>query len=379
MAKSKTKKAADAARDRLSVPPAPPPAVRPEDLLSTGCTLLNLAFSGRASGGVPKGTYLYFVGDSGSSKTWMCFNAFAEAAKNPAFDGYDFRFDNAENGQLFDVEKYFGAAVAARLRPPGGTAANPVHSETVQQFYYHLAACCKRPCVYVLDSMDALNDDADDDRFAAELKKYETGAGTVPGSMGMAKAKTNSKYINRVVKALRDTGSILIVISQTRDKVNSSIPGMKTRGGGRALRFFAHLEAWTSVRGPITRTYHGKEREIGAYIQIDVQKNRVCGWEGKLPLVEFLKGHGVDDVATNVQYLIDEKHWVKATSANGKSADDDSGSRYAAPEFNVTGTRETIVRAVQDSDSEWELAKLVKQVWQDVRDNALPPRKPRYT
>jgi RecA/RadA recombinase len=380
MARKRSTKKAEEAEATAEVLTSDPPrleAIKQEDLLSTGSTLLNMAFSGRPGGGVPKGKYLYFVGDSSSGKSWFCFNLFAEAARNPNFEDYRFVFDNAENGALMDVEEYFGKRVVERLVPPKGTIEEPIYSETVQQFYYHLDANTEQgPCIYVLDSMDALNDESEEDKFDAEVKKYETGKGEVPGSMGMAKAKANSKNINRVVRSLRNSGSILVVISQTRDAVGSRIPGMKTRGGGKALRFYAHLEAWTSVKCPITKTYLRKDREIGSIIKIDVQKNRVCGWEGKIE-VPFLKKYGVDDLGGCVDYLRDEKHW-KGASGKGDDDEDSGSGKFAAPEFDFTGTKEGLIKKIQESGDEWELQRLVARVWRDIEAGAMPYRKPKY-
>lgn len=368
MAKSKAEQTAA----RLAAPRGP--LVRPvadDEMLSTGCTLLNMALSGRPNVGVPKGTYLYIVGDSGSSKTWFTFNLFAEAARNKHFADYRFVFDNAENGALMDVERYFGPAVLPRLVPPAvaGKGKTPVYSRTVQQFYWHVESAVRRgPCIYVLDSMDALQADADDEKFEAELKHYETGEGKVPGSMGMAKAKDNSRNICRIANhTLRANGSVLVVVSQTRDKIGSPFP-MKTRGGGHALKFFAHLEMWTSVRREITARARGRDRPIGDVVGIDVRKNRVCGWEGKIE-VPFLKGVGIDDVGGCVQYLIDEKHW----SRSGKDGP------VSAPEFGFEGDPERLVAKIQAAADEWELSQLVAKVWREIQEEITPRRKPRYT
>lgn len=375
---------ADRIADELSayVPriEAPPP----QDFLSTGCTLMNLAFSGHPQRGVPKSNYLLLVGDSGSSKTWLTFMLCAEAARNRNFDKYRFVHDNAENGALMDLKQYFGAGVAERLEAPAvAKDRTPIYSTTAQEFYIHLEQNCDRgPCIYVLDSMDALNDDADQKRFDAEVHKYETGEGKVQGTMGMEKAKTNSKNINRVVRALRTNGSILVVISQTRDKIGGMYPGQKTRGGGKSLKFFAHLEAWTSLRAPITKRYLGKEREVGATIKVDIQKNRVCGWEGKFE-VPFLKGYGVDDLGGCVEYLIEEKHWKRAkkektSDDTDDDPDDDKGARFVAPEFDIVGTKEQIIQRVQRDGDERELQNLTAKVWHEIIDRAKPERKPKY-
>lgn len=359
-----------------------PAAPQTPDLLSTGCTVLDVAFGG----GVPKGGYLYLVGDSGSSKTWLTFCLFAEAARNPKFKGYDFVFDNAENGALFDVERYFGKRVRDRLCAPSKKAEG---STTVEEFYFNVEASVRRgPCIYVLDSMDALQPESEEANFGAKLKFHETGTGAdkIKGSMGMAKAKVNANHISRIAnKTLRSNGSILVVIGQTRDMMNAQFPGMRTRSGGRALKFYAHLEAWTKVKAPLKARARGKDREIGSLIEIDVQKNRVNGWEGKTPLITFLKGFGVDDVGTNIAYLLDERHWkrIKGDKTSKRppadTDDEDSGKPFAAPEFDFEGTEDELVDLIQDQKREGELKALVARVWAEIAAAAAPKRKNPYS
>lgn len=168
--------------------------------------------------------------------------------------------------------------------------------------------------------------------------------------------------------------------------LNAPYPGMKTRAGGRALKFYAHLEAWTKVKAPVARYYKGKDREIGSLIQIDVQKNRVTGWEGKVPLITFLKGFGIDDVGSNCAYLLEEKHWKKpgkdvepARKGRVIEEDDEGGKEFSAPEFNFTGNQEAFVAHIQENKLEWELGQLVAKVWREIAAGAAPVRKPRYT
>lgn len=355
--------AAEEAAARLEKSTPRVPAVPDADLLSTGCTVLNLAFSGRPHGGVPKGAYLYVVGDSGSSKTWLGFNLFAEAARNKHFANHRLIFDNAENGAWFHVADYFGQAVADRIEPP---APNRRGSETAQEFYFHLVGNARKgPCIYLLDSMDALDDEKDVEKFEAELSQFEGKSVKVPGSMGMEKAKTNSKNIKKATNPLDDHGSILVIVSQTRAKTNSHIPNQKTRAGGNALKFFAQIEAWTSVRGPLTKSYLGKDREIGALIRYDIQKNRMCGWEGKID-IPFIKGYGFDDLGASVDYLVEEGVWKE------------TAGKITAPEFGFCGAREKLLRHVQDESEEYELARLVAARWKAVTAGAMPYRKPRY-
>ena len=56
------------------------------DLLKTGSTVLDLAISGRRAGGIPKGKYVWMVGDSSSGKTFLMLTCLAEASINKGFD-----------------------------------------------------------------------------------------------------------------------------------------------------------------------------------------------------------------------------------------------------------------------------------------------------
>ena len=366
MNKSKT----DAAKARLTADTPRTPPVPDADWLSSGLTLLNLAATGHPDRCVPKGKYAYVVGDSSSGKTWFAFTFMAEAARNKNFDGYRFVHDNAEHGALMDVGRYFGRKLEATLEPPrrDKKTKEPVYSSTVEEFYYNLAAALDRgPCVYVLDSMDALSADEDEKHFVEERRAFEQGKKTA-GSYGMAKARYNNRHINTAVSKLRKTGSVLIMISQTRDKVGGTIPGQKTRSGGKGLRFFNRFEFWTSVRGPIKKRALGKDREVGSLIQIDVQKNHFNGWEGKVPLVPFYRQTGMDDVGACVDFLIDEGRWDKT----------DSGV-IDATDLGFTGKREDLIATIQDEDRDRELQLLTARVWREIEEACRVLRKPRYT
>lgn len=343
----------------------PPPK---EDRLSTGCTLLNLALSGRPRWGLAKGWYLWFVGDSSSGKTWFSLQVLAEAARNPHFDGHRFVVDDVEHGGLMDVVRYFGADTAGRIEPPAGTRAEPEYSTTVQSFYYNLDANLdKGPCIYILDSMDALGEDASEGKFEAEKTVHLGGTAKVPGSMGMEKAKANSQNINRVVRRLRETGSVMIVIGQVRDKTGGHIPGQKTVSGGRALKFYAHAQVWARPAAPIKKTVLGIEREIGRTLELDIHKNRVSGWEGKFE-VPFYRAHGIDDLGGVVDWLVEEKVWTKA----------DKGAKVTVPELDFSGSREALIAKIEAEDREQEVRALAGKRWQEIEEASAPKRKPRY-
>ncbi len=367
MGRKKPSSAVEALAERLTTKTPRVPPIPDQDWLSSGLTVLNLAASGHPDRFVPKGRYVYFVGDSSSGKSWFTHLLFAEAARNRNFDKHRFVFDNAERGALMDVEKFFGVSVASRLESPRGTPDAPEYSATVQQFFFNIDnALDQGPCIYVLDSVDAIGAEQDDEHFEEEKSAFEKGK-QVGGSYGMAKAKYINQHIGRVSRRLSDTGSIMALISQTRDKVGSTIPGQKTRSGGRALKFFARLELWSSVRGPIRKSVLGKDREIGSHILVDVQKNHLCGWEGKAPLIPFHRSFGFDDLGSCVDFLLDEKHWSKGGSG-----------KIEADEFDFVGTRDALIAYIEETGSERALRALAAHRWREIEAACAVKRKVQY-
>lgn len=337
-----------------------PAATAPFQGLSTGSTLLNLACSGRSDVGFLPGTYVFLVGDSASGKSFLSLTCLAEAAMNPLFKSYRFIYDNAENGALMDIGRFFGQEVARRLEVA-------TISDTLEGFFYNLddAFTEARPFIYVLDSMDCLTTEEETDKFAEGKQASRTGK-QVAGSYGTSKAKANSAGIRRIIPKLKDTGSILIIISQTRDNIGFGAQfNPKTRSGGHALRFYCHLELWSSIRSRIKKTVRGKERQLGIVCKAEVKKNRLTGRERSVE-IPILHSSGIDDLGSCVDYLIDEGHWAK------------SGANVTAGEFDHKGSRDKLIARIEDEGREPELRQLVAKVWTDIETACTVSRKPRY-
>lgn len=343
------------------------PRLKKSDFLSTGSTLLNLACSGKHFGGFVKGKYFFLVGDSISGKTFLSLTCLAEAAINPSFANYRFIYDNGEDGALMDLAKFFGKAVAERLEPPAMKDGMPVYSTTIEEFYYHLDDAVKgsRPVIYIQDSMDVLSSDSEEDKFQKVRAASRKGTPTT-GSYGDGKAKKNSAGLRRIIGPLRESGSILIVLCQTRDSITSMFP-TKTRSGGHALRFYATLELWSSVKAPIVRTVRGKKRNIGNECVIRCKKNRLTGKDRTVTLPIYYS-FGFDDVGGCVRYLCDEGGWDKNTKTGMIDATD----------FGIKGGEEKIVAYIESNDLEPELKLLVIQTWNEIEKACTVKRKIKY-
>ncbi len=225
--------------------------------ISSGSTLLDLALGG----GWVIGRIFNIVGDKSTGKTLLAIEAFANF-KRQYPDG---RMCYAEAESAFDT------AFAAQLGfPPEVT--NPEDLLiTVEQFkddVYKFAKKDDKPCIYILDSLDALSDDAEQEKWKAHI------AGTKEkGSMGAQKAKEMSEMFRTINKDLNNCA--VGIVSQIRDNIGVTWGDGKTRSGGRALDFYATHVVYLNELGKTTRTVKGELRPTGLNVGSKVKKNKI--------------------------------------------------------------------------------------------------------
>lgn len=376
MAKTRLRKRNEEAAQVLEAAEKPdkeelPKILRRKDLLSSGSTLLNLACSNNPFGAFMKGKYYFLVGDSTSGKTFLSMTCFAEAMRHPFFKDYRLIYDNVEDGCLMDLEKLFGRKVADTVEPPAFSDDDePVYSFMVEEFYYHLDDAIKeaksengKPFIYILDSMDSLSSEAEDDKFEEHKKAHEKGT-QAAGSYGDGKAKKNSTGLRRVLNGLRDTGSILMIISQTRDNLGFGFE-KKTRAGGHGLKFYATTEIWTSCAGEIKKTVRGQKRSIGVKALCKVKKNRITGERHEVGM-EIYPSYGIDDIGSCVDYLIEEKWWHMKKQS------------IVAEEFDITATREKLIAHIESNKLAKELQRIVGNCWLTIKEACDLKRTSKY-
>ena len=348
--------------------------IREKDYVSTGSTMVNMGISGHPDRGFAKGKYYLIPGGSGSGKTWLTLNVLAEAAVNPEFDGYDFVHDIPEEGALMDIAHYFGKKCADRIQPPKGTKESPEYSSTVEEFYDKLAARFEagKPFIYLLDSQDTLDakDDLTKEKKLRRLRERAAKLGKEPpeepGSYGTARAKLHSTKLRAVCNNLRKSGSILIIISQSRQAINAGPGDKDTRGGGNALTFYATIELWLKQAGHVKKRVRGKDRKIGTYMKVRVKKNRVSGKDRSV-VVPILYDSGIDDVGSMIDWLLLEGGLKKG-----------QGGKIKFPELGIEGTREELVEQIENDGRQQEVKMAVTALWADIENESKLTRKPRY-
>lgn len=365
----------DKTRDALTTPAPKRRGTIPDtDLLKTGSTVLDLAISGRRRGGFTKGRYFWMVGDSSSGKTFLMLTCLAEASINPAFDGYRFIYDNIEDGALMDFEKYFGGRMAARIEPPAvGGNGEAEYSSTIEEFYFNLddalaEADKGRPFIYLLDSMDALGSDYGDKKFQEAKKALRKGT-TAKGDYGDGKAKINSTAIRRAVTRLQDTGSILIILSQTRDDIGAGMfDEQKTHAGGHALKFYATVQLWSSVGSKIKRSVNDREQVVGVHCRVKVKKNRLTGKE-RTAEIPIYYDTGIDDIGSMVDFLTYWKIWPKKAGGMIDASGDFDG---------VVRRREDLIKWIEDNDLREDLEEVVEVAWGGIEAKLSVERRSKY-
>lgn len=348
-------------------------SIKKEDYLSTGSTLLNLACSGMSEYGLAKGLYFWIAGDSSSGKTFLLLTCLAEAARNPNWDGYDLIFDDVEGGALMDMEQFFGKKMASRVKAPKyAEDGSPLYSDTAEDFYFGLDDRLNdvdkgkaKPFIYVLDSMDALSTKYESSKFDEKKAADQKGKKAV-GDYGDGKAKINSTWIRTVVRRLRDSRCTLVILSQTRDNIGGSMfePDSIT-SGGRALKFYATWQLWSSPGGNISKTVNGQPRQQGIISRIRVKKNRLTGkeWTVEIPIYH---SYGIDDIGSMFDFLVKEKAWSEASGI------------LKAPIFDFSGRRETLISKIETQKLNLDLIEEVTEVWKSIEEACQVSRKPRY-
>lgn len=333
--------------------------IDPKDFVSTGSTALNLAITGHPDRGIAAGTYVLLAGDSDTGKSWVAKSILAEAARRKRFAGHRLIYDDVEFGSLVDTEEFFGRKLAARLEEK--------NTRYVEDLYDEVRADIKSgtPFIRVVDSMDSL-DSRKDEEHRAKAKKAKAKGEEAGGTYGTAKAKANQELRTIATQQLRENDSILVIIAQLKQNIGfGAMLQPKTRAGGTALKFYAHLEVWLNPKAPIKKKVRDKRVEVGIVTSAKVKKNRYTGRK-RSTLFTILHQHGIDDTGDMVRFLVGQGHWPK------------KGGNVFAKEMDVTLTEEKLIRHIEAEELEDAVKDAVHAVWNDIENQSRLERKKRY-
>jgi len=309
--------------------------------VSSGCA----GFDAALGGGWVLGRVANIVGDKAAGKTLLAI----EACANFHRDYPKGRIRYAEAESAFDA-KYAEALGMPVEVVDFAEGENQI--STVEDFYKDCLAFLDKlkgkPGLYILDSLDALSDDA------------EAGREITEGSFGANKAKKMGELFRRLVQRIEEEQCLLIVVSQLRDKIGVTFGEKQTRSGGRALDFYASHIVWLTELGKISREMAKVKRVIGVNVRVRVKKNKVG-----LPFREFeypiLFGYGIDDLTANVEWLIEVGRDARIKEVGMSVAG------YAVRIRNLRDKGGPEVREVRE-----KLTKIVQEEWRSIETGFLP-------
>lgn len=273
-------------------------ALKPEPrFVGTGSMLLDCVLAGTDEvGGWARKRIVNVVGDRSTGKTLLA----VEACANFALIG------PVENIRYVEAESAFDADYGEVVGMPPGI--HPIDTiRTVEAFAADLTVFCEKqksnphPSLYVLDSLDALSDDA-------EMKRNLGDA-----SYGMQKAKLLSEFFRKITKDVTAANCTVIIISQVRQKINVMFGENKTRAGGNALDFYASQVIWLAEIEKLKRTVSGMDRIIGVVVRIRNRKNKL-GPPYREAEQTMLFGYGIDDETSMLRWLMKAKVLSNATA-----------------------------------------------------------------
>ncbi len=311
--------------------------------VSTGCAVLDCALGG----GLALGRTANVVGDKSTAKTGTATEVMINFAQTFSNGKIAYR----ETEAAWD-DGYAEAMGLPMDRVDFGDRDNPII--TVEDFYNDFDAFCDarikdgNPGCYVLDSFDALSDEAE---MARDIEK---------GSFGAAKAKKSSEMFRKITRKQEKANVLLLIVSQVRDNIGAMFGEKHKRSGGKALDFYASQVFWLAHLGILTRTIKKVKRPYGIEIRAKVKKNKVA-----LPFREaeftFEFGFGINDLLASVTWLnsVDRLDAFDLKKTELKD--------YCA-EINSMGTEEYAEELAR-------AAKAVKEVWAEVEEMHMPKKR----
>lgn len=321
-----------------------------EDVIffSTGAAVLDCVLGG----GYGADRVINIVGDRSTGKTLLAIEAGVNFLRR--FKLGRVRYVDGENA----FDESYASVIGWPSKEKGRKKRVEVDDEieTVEEFYNDLEKFCDDhesiPTLYILDSLDSLSSEAE---LAREFGKpaYDS------------KPRQMSELFRRLRRKVKQSGTTLMIISQTRQRITSTFTfGGKSysRSGGTALDFYAsqvlYLRERTYERKHLRRKVGKVERSVGIAIEAFCDKNKV-GLPHRRCTFPLLFNYGIDDVGANLRWL-DEIGRLKKVVNTDKP--------HVAKR-----------RIGKLPDSEWHeerqrLASAVRDAWDELESSFMPSR-----
>lgn len=323
-------------------------------LIPTGSTMLNLACSDSVRGGYKAGTIINLIGDSSSGKTALALAMFADMTLDSSFADYRFVYDDVEGGIGFDIQEMFGEAVHSRIEYE--------QSDTIEDFQDSILRAAEdgAPFIYILDSYDALDAKQDQEKTEEERKARDKGK-DVAGSYGVAKTKKLNQVMRSIKDKIKNSKSLLVIISQTRDNINPMSFKKKRRAGENALEFYSSHCIWLALATKEKK----KDQIIGVNTKAKVDKNRLTGKRRQVSFTIYYD-YGVDCLGSGIDFFVSGDIWKKSKNS------------ICATELDVQMTKAKLIEHIETNNLENKFFRFLDRAWKENEESLKLNRKKKY-
>jgi RecA/RadA recombinase len=283
-------------------------------LIPLSQTTLDLILGGgRDALGIYPNDILNLVGDTGTGKTAVYtqmlyeIQGFINAGLSEEYSSVSHTVRDTENGNKFNTLDMFGFELNrdtdTRTIEEGFCKTSQVCTQNKKKNKGKLTG--KNLHIEIYDSLDGFSSNETEKRGEDRIKAYEGNKDYKEGSFLLSKNKyLSAEFFPSITGVLQGADVLLIIVSQTREKIGVSFGSKIKITGGKALEFYCTYRVLIAEAQKIKRTVKGTPFDIGKLMRFKTLKVRNSKPYRTCYSASFFE-FGMDDVFSNVLYVYD--------------------------------------------------------------------------
>jgi recombination protein RecA len=280
------------------------------DFISTGSSILDLAISNRANGGLPVGRITEISGLEQSGKSLIGAHLVASTQKKGGVAVYI----DTESAASPNFMTAVGVDTKQLIYVQRDTVED-IFSDIERTIEYvrskELATGKKKILTIIVDSV-----------AAASTKAEMEGTFDAQG-WATAKARIVSQAMRKITNHIKNQHVCLVFINQLRVDPTVTFGDKLTTSGGKAIGFHSSVRVRLQQKAKIKAKIDNREELIGYTTQATVSKNRL-GPPGKVVVYNIMFKSGIDDYSSWMDLLV-SFNVISQAGAWYKYVDQDTG------------------------------------------------------